>query len=489
VTEDFTSVETITLRYPDGAHDAEALFCDSQTGDIFVIIKHPAFARVYAANIASAVDGAIIVMRFERQLAFASVSAADLSADDSRILIRREDFAMTWARCEGETVGEALSRSGLAVPVSSQEINGEGIGMLADGSGYVTISEGANPSIFFFESQCPVAPRFISGLSNTTAMVGSTVTLRGVVAGYPAPKFYWRFNGGPLSNQTSNALVLSNVSAAQAGTYELTASNSLGSVASSATLTVNAKPNLRITEVLSNPAPSPGVPTQDWWELTSFESQPVNLSGWRFNDNSGGLVDPFVFPAGTTIGAGESVVFVENLDPAQFRTWWGANLTANTSVITYAGPGLGFGAGGDGIRLWSNLATSEADTVASVDFGAAADGVSFNYNPATGQFGVPSQLGVNGVFKAASSEDIGSPGRIYGPLAQPQLRVTRVGDRVRIEFNAQAGATYELQARPDLGSGEWLATGHSARATADAPLSFEVPATAGRLFYRVVGRR
>lgn len=490
VTENFDSVETIILRYPDGGHDAEALMFDSRTGDVFVIIKHPAFARVYRANLASATDGSIVVLQFERQISFAAVSAADLSADGSRIIIRREDFAMTWARCTGETLGEALARTGLSVPVSSAELNGEGITLLPDDTGYVTISEGAAATLYFFQSQCPVAPQFIRGLTNLVVTAGGSITLNATAVGYPPPQYSWRFNGTLLNGQTSSSLLLANLSAANQGTYEITASNSLGTVTSTATLTVSAKPDLRITEVQSSTAPSPNLPTEDWWELTSFETQPVSLAGWRFNDNSGGLTDPFTLPQGLTINPGESIVFVEILDPAQFRAWWGSNnLPANLKIITYSGAGLSFGNGGDGVRLWSNSAASASDTVASVDFGAAVNGVTFTYNPATTQFGAVSQVGVNGAFQAANAPDIGSPGRIYGPLEQPQLRVSRNGDLVRIQFNALAGATYELQARTDLASGHWLATGQSARVTANAPLSLEVPANAARLFYRVVGHR
>jgi len=490
VTGDFDSVETIFLRYPDGGHDAEALLYDSRSGDVFVIIKHPAFARVYAANLLSATDGSILVMRFERQLSFASVSAGDLSADGTRILIRREDFAMTWARCDGETIPEALARAGASVPLAAQEPNGEGITMLKDGTGYVTISEGTAPAIYFFESQCPVAPRFVSGVSNVTVMAGGNATLTGTAVSYPPPSYYWRLNGVPLQGLNSNVLQLVGVTVSQAGSYELIASNHLGSVSSSGILTVNARPDLRITEVQPNPAPSPGVPTQDWWELTSFETQPVDLSGWRFNDSSGDLADPFVIGPGLVIEPGETIIFVEDLDAAQFRAWWGSsNLPASLKIVTYSGAGLSFGASGDGIRLWSSLATAATDTVARVDFGAAADGVTFNYNPATEQFGVPSQLGVNGVFQAASSPDIGSPGTIYGALEPPLLRISQAAGRVRIELNGAPGTTYDLQARGDLGAGQWIPTGDSVRLTASAPVLFEVPVTAGRLFYRVVAHR
>jgi hypothetical protein len=283
-------------------------------------------------------------------------------------------------------------------------------------------------------------------------------------------------------------LTLFNVTVAQAGTYEVTASNGSGSAASTATLTVRAKPDLRITEVQSSTAPSTGVPAADWWELTSFESQPVNLAGWRFNDNGGGLTDPFVFGAGLVIHPGESIIFAENLTPAEFRNWWGsANVPATVQIIVYDTSGLSFGASGDGVRLWNETTTSPTDPVASVDFGAAENGVTFNYDPVTGQFGGKSQVGVNGVIRAAlSSNDIGSPGRILAAASCPILRIASVADKVRIAFDTAIGRRYSLEVRSDLAAGNWTPTGDTFQAPNDGAIYFERSISAGQRFYRVL---
>src|SRR6185436_18526099 len=121
----------------------------------------------------------------------------------------------------------------------------------------------------------------------------------------------------------------------------------------------------------------------------------------------------FVFTNDIIIAPRESIILAEALTHAQFQNWWGlSSLPTNLQVITYQGAGLSFAVTGDGVRLWSEVAGSETDTLARVDFGASANGVSFNYNPETEAFGQPSLLGTNGVFKASSSTDIGSPGRI-----------------------------------------------------------------------------
>ena len=241
---------------------------------------------------------------------------------------------------------------------------------------------------------------------------------------------------------------------------------------------------LRITEVMPSAAASPGVPTADWWELTSFYSQPVDLSGWRFNDSGGGLTDPYVFTNGPVINPGESIVFVEDLTPEEFRAWWGdTNLPSGLQIVTYSGSGLSFRTNGDTLSLWdkdSNLVTRE-------DFGAAERGVTFNYDPVSGQFGAKSKLGTNGVIRAAAADDIGSPGRITAGTNQPTtgLLVRLTPDAIEIEFDAVAGYRYTLEESDDLGGGIWTPTDDSFLATSNVRTSFKEPRDAAVRFYRL----
>lgn len=181
---------------------------------------------------------------------------------------------------------------------------------------------------------------------------------------------------------------------------------------------------LAITEVMSSASVNLGatvvIPNSDFWELTNFGTNDVDLAGYSFNDNSGGLIgaDPTPF-TGLTIAAGESIIFVESTatgsrNAAQFRTWWGASLGANVQIVFYTGNGLS--SNGDGVRVWAPDAVSNEDVVDSVDFVAALRGSSFIYNPATGGFGFLSTNGVGGAFKAETADDAGSPGVTTGPV-------------------------------------------------------------------------
>ena len=482
---DIPSVTAFALAYPDGAYDAEGLMVDSQAGTLFVVTKQPGEARVYGAQLGQ--DSAL-TLNFEISVPFSNVSAADISADGTRVVFRNEDFATLWARCADETIRQSLAREGKSVPVigTPEEPNGEGIGFLRDGTGYVTISEGLSPGIYFFQSLCPTAPSFTTRLADQSAYAGARVEFSGAAVGYPAPVYSWRFNSAVLPGQSSPSLIFEAVTPAQSGTYELVASNASGTAITSAALTVHAKPDLRITEVQSSTAPSPNLPTADWWELTSFESRTVSLSGWKFNDNAGGLTDPYVLGAGLAIAPGESIIFVEGLSAAQFRVWWGdTNLPANLQIISYTGPGLSLSATGDGLRLWTDVATVQADTVSQVDFAAALNGVSFGYNPVTGQFGQVSQVGVFGAFKAASSADVGSPGRILSPATNPVLRVQLEGTSLRIVFEATAGHWYRLQASASPAGEAWTDAAPAVQAASDGSMSFAAPAADQRKFFRV----
>ena len=484
----FNGRDNFTLVYPDGSYDAEALLVDPLTSDVWVVTKEIGVARFYRANLDAVADGGTVVMEFVRSVAFHQASAGDISADGTQIVLRRENVAALWLRCDGEPLNNALARASQSIPVIGPptEPNGEGLGFMRDGTGYVTISEGSNAPIYFFRSICPAAPNFTLSLSNQTIFAGGSVQFHALAVGYPDPTYAWRSNGQLVAGQTGSSLLLSNVTQSAAGLYEVIASNATGSVTNSALLTVRAKPDLRITEVMSAAAASPGVPTADWWELTSFETQPVNLSGWRFNDNSGGLTDPFTIAGPLMISPGESIVFAEALTRAQFTNWWGAtNLPTNLQVINYSGAGLSLGSGGDGLRLWDNFTADVNDPVTSVDFGAATAGVTFNYNPTTQQFGALSQLGVNGVFRAAAATDLGSPGRIMGLPSSPMLRTLRSGEQLRIEFDAEAGRRYTLEVREDFNTDVWTATGDSLQPQVSGRIFFEREMPVSTEFFRV----
>jgi hypothetical protein len=181
---------------------------------------------------------------------------------------------------------------------------------------------------------------------------------------------------------------------------------------------------LAITEVMSSASRTLGTNSSltslsDYWELTNFGTEPIDLNGYRWNDNLGGLYGNDVKSLdGLGIAPGESILFVQAdgllTNALGFLEWWGNSLPPNLQIVIYDGNGLS--GNGDGIRLWGPNATGNADVIDSVDFGTASRGQSFTYEPATGVFGKLSVEGVDGAFKAATRDDVGSPGFTTGSV-------------------------------------------------------------------------
>jgi hypothetical protein len=189
---------------------------------------------------------------------------------------------------------------------------------------------------------------------------------------------------------------------------------------------------LAITETLSLASTSLGpaavVQGPDYWELTNFGTNTVDLTGYIFNDSDAvrtGDADSATL-AGVSIAAGESIILVQNgttvvSNRDDFINWWGAaNLPINIQVLFYTGNGQS--GSGDSIVLWAPTATSDADWVDRADFGEAVRGHAFTYNSTNGVYGIVSSNGIGGAFKAVTSDDEGSPGQTTGAVT---LKITQ----------------------------------------------------------------
>jgi len=193
---------------------------------------------------------------------------------------------------------------------------------------------------------------------------------------------------------------------------------------------------LAITEVMSQASTNRGAMwvdhQSDFWELTNFGANAIDLAGYLFSDSIESPMVPLV-PAGEpplVIGASQSVIFVrfENTtNEAQFRAWWGNCLASSVPVRFYPRT-PGFDQIIDGIRLWD----ASSNLVDRVDFGIARRGITFISDTNTGEFGAFSQHGTCGACQASSADDVGSPGTTCGPVPvqivqQPENQTTCAG--------------------------------------------------------------
>lgn len=134
--------------YPDGTHNAEALFVAD--GSIYIITKDQEEARVYRGSTTPAGSG-VETLEFVTTLALGNeVSGATMSWDGATIAFRGYNSVWMWHRDPGTTIAETLTAEPCNAP-SPDEVQGEAIAFLSDNA-YATVSEGSNPDLFLIPS-------------------------------------------------------------------------------------------------------------------------------------------------------------------------------------------------------------------------------------------------------------------------------------------------------------------------------------------------
>jgi hypothetical protein len=147
-------VDRLTLRYPDGPHDAEAMFVDPRSGELYLIQKSIGGGAVgiyrAPANLAA---GSTTVMTRAGTLALPTglanaVTAADITPDGDTIAVRSYGGVRLYSRTTS-TVPAALGLGPCAGPIPA-EGQGESVAFQPDGRAYSTVSEGASAQLHRF---------------------------------------------------------------------------------------------------------------------------------------------------------------------------------------------------------------------------------------------------------------------------------------------------------------------------------------------------
>jgi hypothetical protein len=154
----------------------------------------------------------------------------------------------------------------------------------------------------------------------------------------------------------------------------------------------------------------------DWFELTNTGTTAVTITGWKVDDNSNSFISSLALNGVTSIGAGESVIFIEGaaVNASFLSNWFGASAPAGLQIGFYSGSGIGLGTGGDAVNIFD----AAGNTITRVVFGASPAAAPFaTFDNAAGLSGAVtlsalSFVGGNGAFLAASGTEIGSPGSI-----------------------------------------------------------------------------
>jgi hypothetical protein len=141
------------LRYPDGAHDAEALLVEPTTHRAYIVTKtFSGTSTVYAVP-ASPQDGRLqtlrrvasiripIIVGGPRDLA---ITGGAIAPDGERLLVRTYTAAYLWPLQRGDVVG-ALRAQAKPIDLPSQR---QGEGITVDGARIVIVSEGAGTPVY-----------------------------------------------------------------------------------------------------------------------------------------------------------------------------------------------------------------------------------------------------------------------------------------------------------------------------------------------------
>jgi hypothetical protein len=204
------------------------------------------------------------------------------------------------------------------------------------------------------------------------------------------------------------------------------------------TLTITEAASGTVTLAITEAAPwsSGNSPlAADWFEVTNLGTSAISVAGWRMDDNSNSFAVSVPTTGITSIGPGESVIFIElaNLSDlaakaqAFVNLWFGGTAPAGLQFGGYSGSGVGLSTGGDAVNLFDTNGTLRA----AISFPASPSGTPLpTFDNSTGlDNAVISSLsivGQNGAFVAANNvNEIGSPGTV-GAGATPIVGITAV---------------------------------------------------------------
>ena len=161
VSVDLTDWDKLPMQYPGGVvYDSETLLVDPISGDLFVVTRDRAgegVTRVFR-NPAPHTADITVTLELVATISLAmEVKGGDVSPSGDAVLLRPHSFSVPadgryWIRAPGTNMWDAFSQPPCLTPLAN-ESQGEALAFTADGSGYLTTSEGNAPPIYFYARQ------------------------------------------------------------------------------------------------------------------------------------------------------------------------------------------------------------------------------------------------------------------------------------------------------------------------------------------------
>ncbi|MBP7205882.1 MAG: hypothetical protein KBA54_05125 [Candidatus Cloacimonetes bacterium] len=134
-----SGIDRIEFTYEDGPRDAEALFADPRSGDLYVISKREENCGIYRLGYPQSFSQPNVARRVG-SLPYNWVTAADISPSGRRILIKTYSNIYRYQRGKNQTVAAALAGKYKTLHYKL-EGQGEAVAFDEKGKGYLTISE------------------------------------------------------------------------------------------------------------------------------------------------------------------------------------------------------------------------------------------------------------------------------------------------------------------------------------------------------------
>ena len=132
--------DALKFTYPKSAVNAESLFLDPWTKDLYILTKEVGESNLFVARYPQSTTVVTKLIQLA-SFPFDHLTSADISADGTEILVRNNSQIWYWKRMPNESVLNTLLRVPLEAPYFNNERQGEAICFAADGTGYFTVSE------------------------------------------------------------------------------------------------------------------------------------------------------------------------------------------------------------------------------------------------------------------------------------------------------------------------------------------------------------
>lgn len=132
-------VDRLEFSYEDGPRDAEALFADPRSGDIYILAKREEKPGIYRIPYPQDTAGPYLARRVG-SMPFNWITAADCSPNGRYILVKTYSHIYRYKRKNGQSVAEALAGKPRLLTYLAED-QGEAVAWDISGKGYFTLSE------------------------------------------------------------------------------------------------------------------------------------------------------------------------------------------------------------------------------------------------------------------------------------------------------------------------------------------------------------